>query len=78
MYTSIRYELRDAQTNEVIDRDVLATPRLLSEGVGEAYAMTERTSKGQAIWRARDDAYDARFGPIEYRRVRIVRVEDVL
>jgi hypothetical protein len=74
--TNIRYELRDALTGEVLDRDVIATPRLLSEGGGEAYAMRDATTNDKAIWRARDDAYDAHNQ--QYRRVRIVRVEDVL
>lgn len=50
----------------------LPTPRLISEGGGEAW----EDSPGH--WRSRDDAYDAAHKPadVPYTRVRVARAED--
>jgi len=53
---------------------VLPTPRLISEGTRtlygiEAYQSDPASEKYPAIWRVRDDSYDA--PGTEYQRVRI-------
>ncbi len=70
MYSDTRYEIQDKYTHEVLAEHSLPTPRLLAEGGGEAYATGAQGSKGQPMWRLRDDNYDP--PGTQYRQVILV------
>lgn len=63
-----------------IEKDVLPTPRLISEGTRgqvEAYKETEyvrpHDGKVQSLWRVRDDSYDPPGTKYRWVRVEVVR-----
>ena len=70
-YDIVKAEHPISWFNVAIEKDVIATPRLISEGTrGPVEAYRESEYRGKGVWRMRDDSYDPEG--IAYQRVMVL------